>query len=650
MLSPVQKATARTMGVAPLRVMQWNVFEDGLTDAPGSIGFSSEFEQSYSSLLSKLGQDSNNAPFWGFGTARDCGQLPPVASIDSTRAFFNFIDVVYTRVYHSFGGEARFGSSAPGDAPNLGNSVRTLFLHSALPDVSQAPSADNPWRASRFETEINKISATLDVASRVRQLKESAFDPASGTLAWDRASIDGHVWKRTNNVWKDKWAADLAVFIRPPTPMEPPVAMALSRLFRVQQAGADEVGVSSLISVVLDDQGQLQLIRTLTLQAAVYWLLFQLCEHSLLNPDSRTAICTFAGIEDAPATAEARTMAILPRVLAALEDWFTEATLTARHVKMCRVVEQVNPDICTLVEFDEQWRRLPPPTYRRFQVVAGKGTAAVMFDADKFDRLETLNHAEIAPAVQAISARIEVLADGCEHKVEPKSSCVVLLQRREDSTLFLVTALHLESAPPSDSKKVNLRQLQARAALVHLAETTRLLKSSGHRCVLIMAGDFNSLADELVYGTTDDFWQCAEVAAVQPPLRRPPAEMPIVNPPVPSLACRSGDDGGVLNLLCETADEGVLRHASGSAEVSCSRAGSSMVIDFVFVGTVACEDGVVTKPLVIAAAEDYTRAAEENFGIYNAIMQWGSDHLPVGAEISAAQSAGMKSKQWCQCL
>ena len=34
-----------------LRVLHWNVFEDGLTDAPGSLSFSPEFSAQFSALL-----------------------------------------------------------------------------------------------------------------------------------------------------------------------------------------------------------------------------------------------------------------------------------------------------------------------------------------------------------------------------------------------------------------------------------------------------------------------------------------------------------------------------------------------------------------------------------------------------------------------
>ncbi|CAK0792104.1 unnamed protein product, partial [Prorocentrum cordatum] len=450
----------------PMRVLQWNVFEDGLTDAPGSLGFSSEFDRRFSTVLGHLCRSGSGSDFLGFGKARDFSQLPPVGPIDSTSAFFSFIDVVYCALYHSLGGEARFGDSAPGDAPNLGNSLRTLFLHSA-PTEPAGSTSPTEWHTPRFDEELKKISAPTAVADRVRRLRGQVFEPSRGVLSWDRASLDG-VWKRDKNVWRDKWIPDLSAMMSPPPALEPEVAEALSRLMHVARDGdRDDTDMTSLIAVSLGDSGDLQRVRTFTLQASVRWLLVQMCQHSADNAQAGPAVAAFAGLGEAPGSAEARADALLPEVLRAVEAWFSEAVLASRHARVCQRVGQLSPDVATLVEFDEQWRRHGLPASRRYAAVSGRGTASVMFDSDQFERVEELGGVKVAQTIQE------------QHGVCPKSSCVVLLRRRGDAALVLVAAVHLESAPPSDSAKVQLRAGQLRATLAHLSETATPLRPPG---------------------------------------------------------------------------------------------------------------------------------------------------------------------------
>jgi len=266
--------------------------------------------------------------------------------------------------------------------------------------------------------------------------------------------------------------------------------------------------------------------------------------------------------------------------------------------------------------------------------IVGKGTAAVLYDADLFEPLDELAGVTIE----------RVVPPAATTEVSPKSSCAVLLRRRTDALLVLLIALHLESAPPSDSKKVGLRQLQTRAALDHLSKTGGALAAAGQRVLLVLGGDFNALAPELLHGNSEPLWEAPEVTRVQPALRRPPEGVARVAPPSPPLArAASGGGGGggpAIELLCEAADGGVLRQASHSAEVTCTRAGKNMVIDFLFVGTAGFhnkqqqEAGFSSSPVVLATAEESTRAADQHYGIYNAVMHWGSDHLPVGTEVT----------------
>eukprot|EP00966_Prymnesium_polylepis_P244700 5660034-Prymnesium_polylepis.1 len=48
----------------------------------------------------------------------------------------------------------------------------------------------------------------------------------------------------------------------------------------------------------------------------------------------------------------------------------------------------------TLVEYDAQWRALPLPTARRYARVVGRGTAAVLFDEQLFEKISLPGVAE----------------------------------------------------------------------------------------------------------------------------------------------------------------------------------------------------------------------------------------------------------------
>ena len=100
-----------------LRLLHWNVFEDGLADTPASVGFTDAFSNSFSKLLAVLsastedGEGSAPSTFYGFSKTRDFSELPDVTPIDSTASFFGFIDIVYTLIYHTLGGEAALTDS-----------------------------------------------------------------------------------------------------------------------------------------------------------------------------------------------------------------------------------------------------------------------------------------------------------------------------------------------------------------------------------------------------------------------------------------------------------------------------------------------------------------------------------------------------------
>ena len=110
-----------------LRAIQMNVFEDGLNAAPGAVGFRAEFKTELDALLAALGTDEGGEHFFGLGAARDFGTLPRAFPITSTDAFFAPLDVLYSCLYHTLGGEVQIGTAgaAPAaDAAPIGNTLR----------------------------------------------------------------------------------------------------------------------------------------------------------------------------------------------------------------------------------------------------------------------------------------------------------------------------------------------------------------------------------------------------------------------------------------------------------------------------------------------------------------------------------------------
>eukprot|EP00930_Biecheleria_cincta_P068698 TRINITY_DN5642_c0_g2_i2.p1 TRINITY_DN5642_c0_g2~~TRINITY_DN5642_c0_g2_i2.p1 ORF type:complete len:608 (-),score=123.97 TRINITY_DN5642_c0_g2_i2:56-1879(-) len=581
------RAPAELSNAAGVRILQWNVFEDGLTDSPGNLGFEPDFERGFSELLSHLAKGSADRPFYGFSKVRDFSQLPPVTVIDSTKRFFNFIDLAYSGLYHAFGGTARFGSAAPGDKPDLGNTLRTLFLASKLPEQSGAF-----WTTPEFEHEIQKAALSDDVADRVRHLREAAFDKVNGSLVWTRTAVDGQIWKRESNIWQDSWVKNLAAFVSPPANIESASASALSRFMEVVPSSSRMTEMNSILQAAIDGKGDTQEIRTMTFQAAIQFLLLKLCEHSLHAPSARTAISRFAHVAEVPSDADARMRLILPSVLRAVEEWRSRAGLSSRHERILKHIERMDPALMTLVEYDQQWQKLALPSNKDYNLITGKGTGAIMFDTAVFQKIEGIEGVEVPSSIPG--------------KAAPKSSCVALLRHKEDSRLYLVVAIHMESGPPSDAKKVNKRALQLRAVQDFLKKTSAALAAQRHQdAVLVLGGDFNALPDEFIRGTHD------------------------VDPPAPALL-RANQDGS-LDFLCGDVE---LRERSRNSKMTCSRAGKRMVIDFIYAGSL---DGrLVSTPIVTATESQSAVAADRDFGIYNAVMHWGSDHLPVGAEVSYA--------------
>jgi len=169
-------SSARLASTRPysLRAVHWNVFEDGLNQAPRTIGFSSEFARKLDILLEVLAEDGAGGQYMGFKPVRDFALVPPAWPINSTSRFFGFIDVVYSAFYHDMGGELRRGSDE--NAPHLRMSLRTLFLHSIVDE-------NGTWDTPEFESELSKALTPFPAEQEwVRKVKSEVFDASQGAL------------------------------------------------------------------------------------------------------------------------------------------------------------------------------------------------------------------------------------------------------------------------------------------------------------------------------------------------------------------------------------------------------------------------------------------------------------------------------------
>ena len=324
------------------------------------------------------------------------------------------------------------------------------------------------------------------------------------------------------------------------------------------------------------------------------------------------------------------------------------------------------PSIATLVEYDDAWRRLGPPALREDgrawqcargqQPPLGVGQASVWWDARELELCDPKLVQEMGlPGDGAVRSQESRGIEGGSKEM-PKSSCMVLLQRRgsdhgqpgseapsdKEPLLVLVIAVHLQSAAPSDTAKVTKRRLQLRSTLSEIAAAAKAVKDKGRQALVCLGGDFNAVREEFVWGNGPDFYKCTTTQAIRPPLAKPVdlngalqgADLE------PKLAKMSAD--GSLELLCMEADGaidgGVLQEASkvgvgeNATRVSSSRAGSSAVLDFLFCGSVGLGAGAPrSSPVGLATANEMLLAAEQHTGIFEAVKRWGSDHLPVSA-------------------
>eukprot|EP00931_Biecheleriopsis_adriatica_P065588 TRINITY_DN40091_c0_g1_i1.p1 TRINITY_DN40091_c0_g1~~TRINITY_DN40091_c0_g1_i1.p1 ORF type:complete len:692 (+),score=139.46 TRINITY_DN40091_c0_g1_i1:128-2077(+) len=634
------ESSRMTKDTRRFRTLQWNVFEDGLTDAPGSVGFSPEFDRRFNALLAELSKDDACGQFYGFGLTRDFSQLPPVTAINSSAAFLGLIDVLYNSVYHTLGGETRLGSPSPGK--ELGNCLRSLFLKTTLADPTRPPSKDNPWQLTDFEHELEKMagrpdsrSADLDSwAGQVSGIRDSVFRPECGELVWQRSTLEG-MWKRHNNCFRDKVNVDLAVFLRPHHGADNALAMALHSFCPRREADREGSPLSSIADAILDENGDIMKLRTRTFQSAMWWILHRLCSRSMDSVAAAQALATFAGLEGSsgvPTDADGRTALVFAPLLKEVRRWFEQAALQVRHGVVCKHLAEMQPDIVTLIEYNGPWRKMPLPAARNYSIVSGLGQASILFDGDVFEHLTDVDGVTVP-----VAARSDKERGVGDDPYAPKSSCMLLLKHKSTSTLVLAGAFHLESSPPSDSKKVLQRRAQVKAFLAEVSLAAESLASAGHRCLFVFGGDFNALREEFVHGTGDAFFASPGVQSVIPKLAQPKVA---VDAPEPSFA-RLAEDGS-LRLFCKGVDGGELFEASRAAdgadgEVLCTRAGKSMVIDFLFVGSTGFA-GVDTSPVRLVSPEEARLAADAEYGIHSTVMQFGSDHLPVACDVHIPES------------
>lgn len=245
--------------------------------------------------------------------------------------------------------------------------------------------------------------------------------------------------------------------------------------------------------------------------------------------------------------------------------------------------------------------------------------------------------------------------------MRPKSSCILMLRQRcsgstegqgqavpRAGALLLVCAVHLESAQPSDTRKVLLRRQKVRAMLSEVSGLAKSLLAAGAPpCTVVIGGDFNAIREEFVHGNSEDFFASPGAKAVKPAFHRPvkPVEADEMGNCIAVL-----EAGGPLQLLCDSLCDGVNGgklveatmnpaeqpwQAVATSRVACTRAGKSMVIDFVFCGQIcsgAAGPGRAT-PYVLASDGEAAQGADEGYGVRAAVLRWGSDHLPGACDL-----------------
>eukprot|EP00929_Paragymnodinium_shiwhaense_P077663 TRINITY_DN40019_c0_g1_i1.p1 TRINITY_DN40019_c0_g1~~TRINITY_DN40019_c0_g1_i1.p1 ORF type:complete len:636 (-),score=111.12 TRINITY_DN40019_c0_g1_i1:58-1965(-) len=606
-------------------VLHANVFEDGLAETPESLWFPLRFSEPTDKLLQAMGKSIEGSELVGFKACRDITQLPPVRPLTTVHTLLGFIDLVYTYLYHALGGEVQFGHTAPGEAPCLKNCLRCLFVNSHLADPDSLPSKKNLWQPPKtFDEQVRGLGDGLPARiakateQKLKNIVAACFDSKLGCLVWDRDILEG-IFKREESV-AAKWQHNLKTAIRASQPgaSEGDARVALSLLLKVLPPGHVFSGPpSALIEVVVDADGNWQKLRSLTLHAAVHWLLVKMCTQSLSSSSTRDAFAVLLKGSAVPTSAEERAGWLASQMYAHMKQWSHLCSLEARHAAFTRFCSVTSPDLMSLVEFDAEWRKYPLPSARPYKIVSGAGQASVLYCSTVFERVTTVGRNKIPTCISADFGGIA-----------PKSSAVALLRDRKTHLLSLMVAVHLESGPPSNPAKVRLRWKQTQGMLCHVAALAAQVRSAGESCCVLVCGDFNAVREEFLYGNGPELYRAPAIVAAE-------FEKPLEVVSCEERAFRTDlARDGALRLECNMVDGGWLQEVSKvvmpKGGLSCSRAGKPVTIDFIFAASVGrSRKSMVFEPCEIASATEQQAAGHSKDGLAVTLQLFGSDHLPV---------------------
>ena len=195
-------------------------------------------------------------------------------------------------------------------------------------------------------------------------MRDASYDPVQGTLTWEGSALENIGWSAGTML--SDWIANLGPYMRE-RQRNQEEARGLARLIYVGPDCCDGE-MKALIEVQADNDGQMQRVRSFTLQTSLQWLLVKLCEHAASDPqvDSSAAVAAiskFAGIDGSavPVEAAARASLLFEPLMQKLEKFMGYVDLNKRHAAFCSVVQSTAPAILTAVEFDRQWQKLPLP-------------------------------------------------------------------------------------------------------------------------------------------------------------------------------------------------------------------------------------------------------------------------------------------------
>ena len=470
--------------------------------------------------------------------------------------------------------------------------------------------------------------------------------------------------------------------------------------------------LEALVEVELDQA--LIRLRTFTLHAAARWLR-RLIVRALARGDYKAgggdsaaaavqrAVATFCGSEVwADADAERMTGCVFARVSAAMHSWTEASALPNRHRIFSRRVAAASPDVLTLVEYCDAWRREPLPTApgREYRAILGSGTAAILFDVRRYEEVElamkgvdadrhimnsSLGMGRVVRSMRERGDAISVVEGGGMNPIDEAP----WRPNRHASRccggwmmLFLVAACHFESGSLLTRKGPRAAAMRttsgARTSCGAYSACLSLLGGSGD-VAIVFAGDQFRSVKSLSLATRMPLLVCRCGECSASPTAASAGYGSHRHRTHPRRADACGLCGGGLILRCDGCDGARLlgpalsltrnRGLGIGGGGGRTRAGASMVIDYIFVGSarspvrageresVAGDGGELLpvaaraplqRPLAhvqqaglrlpSGASEDTARAAHEALGLRHAIMHWGSDP-PVACEICIAASS-----------